>query len=526
MAKENKSKISNAQIDEFIQYLFTPQEDISLRRMGALERGLKGLGYKRGDLYSGLIDRPDTKNPLIRAVESEGLGGFNLSSFVFLAEKAGNINAKQVKKIDEAIYFATNNPFLDIRFGGGESAVPGKQRLGTVERPDLFPLLQVEDARADKFGSKYFSSAQPEINDIMNKYQNREISEQDAINQINAELSKASKKDLPKIARDSANPFRFDDAPFNVISAPRPDRLSDDARRIVRDTLGDSVYLSNLDQKDIKKKIQLLTDYGFSIEDIASVMTSREYKDFSQDIPSGLSKEEQKAAKSKLRTAAEVDALGNMLAGYYYAEGPESSRRPPKLINVEPQYGEPERGKINALIKSGLSEEEAKKQVMPYTPGYSFYDIPDESVEGYYTSSGERRPYLDPVYPEGYAEFKKQIRPNDPDVGFDVSMERRDIEDYLRSQYPDSVTVPGQPFGYNPDTEFFSRQAYFNEPDFDQFKYRISPELQKLIAANPELAKLYPGIAEMTAATYKASGGRTSYKSGGLTKLVEQKLNK
>ena len=84
MAKENKSKISNAQIDEFIQYLFTPQEDITLRRMGALERGLKGLGYKRGDLYSGLIDKPDTKNPLIRAVESEGLGGFNLSSFVFL----------------------------------------------------------------------------------------------------------------------------------------------------------------------------------------------------------------------------------------------------------------------------------------------------------------------------------------------------------------------------------------------------------------------------------------------------------
>ena len=154
---------------------------------------------------------------------------------------------------------------------------------------------------------------------------------------------------------------------------------------------------------------------------------------------------------------------------------------------------EPVRTDVAPVVMEGVDT--------PVTPGYTYFGAGEGSPLGYINPAGER---------------------------VDIT------ENFFNEQRLKELAQAGTPAIVEGGKLIYDRPVY--ETDDKEFPYKMSPEILKLISENPNVAKYFnlTGIepVDYSRPIYnipiqkKASGGRTSYKSGGLTKLVEQKSNK
>ena len=341
---------------------------------------------------------------------------------------------------------------------------PMLSKTGRGDMFDNFPR-----SKSVNIHSRYLSD---NIGDITNTYKNLldgNISKDEATKNINNILSQSAPNDLSRIVRDTSNPLKFSEQGYIVDAYP--------GREDIYNILG------SIDPqfKDARKEL-FSTSGRFEepgamqtkAENIVRLLASFGYD--KQQIVDALAD-----TKYGKRDTYDIDYL-NKLIGQRVVTGREEYMKEPVRTDVAP------------VVMEGVDT--------PVTPGYTYFGAGEGSPLGYINPEGER---------------------------VDIT------EDFFNEQRLKELAQAGTPAIVEGGKLIYDRPVYETVDD-KEFSYKMSPEILKLISENPDVAKYFnlTGIepVDYSRPIYnipkqeKASGGRTSYKSGGLTKLVEQKLNK
>ena len=393
---------------------------------------------------------------------------YNFRTRLLQPEIRSRYNLKEIKAIEEALYLAANNPMLN--------------REGFIKMGDNYPRK-----KSSLIHSRYISQNYDDIGNAYNEYYQGNIKKSDATKLINKSIRKNAAQDLAVIMRDTSNPEKFDDKPFGVSS------------NIIDAFAGkEDIYniLKDIDPKfaDMPKEIFQTSGRGeiegarkIKAENIVKMLASYGYN--KEQIIDALSD-----TKYGKKDVYDIDYL-NKLLGQRIATGTEEYTSKPIKYNIPPYYPEP---------VAGEPEETAVG-----SPGLTFYGAGEGLPMGYINPKGER-----------------------------VEM----TDDFFDKQRLKELAKLGTP-AIEAGGELVYQKPTYETVDDREFPYKLSPSVINYIKNNPEAAKYFnlegmeaidyslpiysiPRTEGPTSPSTNFSGGRTSYKSGGLTKLVQNKLNK
>lgn len=434
MAKKDKTDISQ-EINEFQKYLYTPQDTIA--ESGEYKARMFGKHHDNF-LINDFIGNSSLMTP------------YNFRTRLLQPDIANRYNSKQIKAIEEALYLAANNPMLNKKKRGGMFEQEARSKSTIIHR-------------------RYRAKNYDDIQNIYNQYNQGKVDVDKATRVINESIRENAPKDLAVIMRDTSNPQKFTDSPYDgrIVDAYRG---RDDIKNILRSIdpeFGDRPIFGASGREEVKgalgtkaeNVVRLLASYGYNKQQIVDAMADRD---------------------SPLSMDVDIDFL-NKLIGQRV------------MTDREEVYQSPKQFDVKAIQYEGDAE--------PRTPGYTYFGPGEGTPLGYINPAGER---------------------------VDTS------GNFFNEQRLKELAQAGTPAIEGEGQLVYDKPVYETIDD-KEFQYKLSPSVINYIKNNPEAARFF-NLEGMEPVDYsgpisripvpKASGGRTNYKSGGLTKLVKQKLNK